>query len=81
METKIYHNKIPIIKKCSFINNFLSQMFGLMFHKSIPEDYALIFIFKTIGTVRIHMLFVFFPIDVIFLNHNKKIIGTTTLNP
>ncbi|APX98184.1 hypothetical protein BB347_07820 [Natronorubrum daqingense] len=45
----------------------LSQTRGLMFRRSIPDDYALAFRFDTIRTRDIHMLFVFFPIDAVWV--------------
>ncbi len=51
----------------------LEQSKGLMFRRSIPDDYALVFPFEPswpFGAVRrrlIHMLFVRFPADVIWI--------------
>jgi uncharacterized membrane protein (UPF0127 family) len=45
----------------------LSQTRGLMFRSSIPEDYALVFDFDAASTRDVHMLFVWFPIDAIWL--------------
>jgi uncharacterized membrane protein (UPF0127 family) len=77
----LIHNGTPIANEISYAKNIFSQMAGLMLHKNIPEDFALIFIFKKPCTVGIHMLFMRFPIDVIFLDEEKKIIGTATLKP
>ncbi len=44
-----------------------SQTRGLMFRRSIPEDYALVFRFETAKPRDVHMLFVTFPIDVLWL--------------
>ncbi|MCZ7405341.1 MAG: DUF192 domain-containing protein, partial [Candidatus Methanoperedens sp.] len=49
--------------------------------KNIPSDYSMIFILKKPSSVSIHMLFVFFPIDVIFLDEEKRIKGLSTLKP
>jgi uncharacterized membrane protein (UPF0127 family) len=76
----IYNGK-PIANEISYAKNIFSQMLGLMLHKSIPEDLALIFVLKRPGTVGVHMLFMLFRIDVIFLDADKKIIGTATLKP
>ena len=40
---------------------------GLMFRRSIAEDYALVFEFDRIGTRRLHMICVPFPIDAAWL--------------
>lgn len=44
-----------------------------MFTKE-QKDYALIFKFEKEEKVPLHMLFVFYPIDVLFLNKEKQII-------
>ncbi|RQG92448.1 DUF192 domain-containing protein [Natrarchaeobius chitinivorans] len=44
-----------------------AQMRGLMFRRSIPADYALAFRFDAAKTRDVHMLFVFFPIDVVWV--------------
>jgi len=49
---------------------FFPRLKGLMFKKSISNNEALIF-YKT---PSIHTFFMKFPIDVIFLNHQKKVI-------
>ena len=48
-------------------DSLLSQTRGLMFRRSIPDDYALAFRFDATKTRDVHMLFVFFPIDVVWL--------------
>lgn len=48
-------------------DSLLSQTRGLMFRRSIREEYALVFRFETAKTRDVHMLFVFFPIDVCWL--------------
>ncbi|HLP79136.1 MAG TPA: DUF192 domain-containing protein [Acidobacteriota bacterium] len=47
---------------------------GLMFHKPI-HDVAYIFVLGKPRYAAIHMLFVFFPIDVLWLDESKKIIA------
>nr|WP_160046829.1 DUF192 domain-containing protein [Natrialba sp. INN-245] len=44
-----------------------AQMRGLMFRRSIPDDYALAFRFGGAKKRDVHMLFVFFPIDVVWI--------------
>lgn len=75
------YNGTPVANEISYTKNIFSQMLGLMLHKSIPGDFALIFVLKRPGTVGVHMLFMLFPIDVIFLDEDKKILGTATLKP
>jgi uncharacterized membrane protein (UPF0127 family) len=45
----------------------LAQSLGLMFRRSMPEGYALAFPFGTPASRTIHTLFVFRPIDVLWL--------------
>ena len=45
----------------------LAQGRGLMFRRSIPDDYALVFPFGAVGRRSLHMLFVPFPIDAVWL--------------
>jgi uncharacterized membrane protein (UPF0127 family) len=45
----------------------LAQGRGLMFRRSIPDSYALVFPFDAAGTRSLHMLFVPFDIDAVWL--------------
>lgn len=45
----------------------LAQARGLMFRRSIPADYALVFPFDATGVRTLHMLFVPFAIDALWL--------------
>lgn len=55
-----------------YCNSFLSKLRGLMFSK--PKN--LIFVLNRESKINstIHTFFVFFPIDVIWLDKNKKIV-------
>lgn len=57
-------------KKCDTV---LSQSIGLMFSKE-KKDFGLIFDFKNERTISLHMFFVFYPIDVISLDSERKVI-------
>ena len=46
---------------------------GLMF-RNIKEDEALLFSLSMVKKVDLHTLFVFYPIDIYFLNEEKKVI-------
>lgn len=48
-------------------DSILGQARGLMFRRSIPEEYALVFPFGRPVTRGFHMLFVPFDIDVVWL--------------
>ena len=47
-------------------DSLLAQARGLMFRRSIPDDYALAFRFDDVSSRDVHMLFVPFPIDVVW---------------
>lgn len=47
-------------------DSFLSRARGLMFRRSIPDDFALVFRFGSVGIHDVHMVFVPFPIDVVW---------------
>ncbi|SDM07946.1 hypothetical protein SAMN04487949_0763 [Halogranum gelatinilyticum] len=48
-------------------DGFLSQARGLMFRRSVPDDYALAFPFGSVGTRSLHMVFVPFAIDAVWV--------------
>lgn len=68
--------KQEIIAKTRIAKGFFSQLKGLMFEKQKNFDYALVFPlpFESSLGASIHTLFVFFPIDVVFLDRQKKAI-------
>jgi|WetSurMetagenome_2_1015567.scaffolds.fasta_scaffold71202_2 uncharacterized protein len=55
-------------------DTMLKQIVGLMFRKSVPESYAMVLTMKREAREGIHMLFVRFPIDVAFLDSERKIV-------
>ncbi len=74
MLKKITEKKSEVIcSKVIFRRNSFSQGIGLMFHRRIHDE-AHVFIFKKPRKIPLTMWFVFFPIDVLYLDKNKKII-------
>ena len=76
-------NGKTIMKKIKHAKTTWQRTKGLMFEDNKKFDYALIFDFpieSKIGT-SLHMIFVFFPIDVLFLNKEKKVVDKVTLPP
>jgi uncharacterized protein len=59
-----------IASEFKFCKTFFSQLRGLMFSRKK----VLIFDFGKEINLSLHMWFVFFPIDVLFLDANKKIV-------
>lgn len=64
--------KTIISKKKKFCNNIFSKGFGLMFSRK--TDKSLVLDFNTEKIISLHMLFVFYPIDVIFLDEKKRVV-------
>ena len=81
MLSVLKYNGIEIAKNVEFARTTLSQSLGLMFRKKIPTGYSMIFFLKKPSAVNVHMLFVFFPIDIIFLNEEKKVCHFSRLKP
>lgn len=57
-----------------FACSTVKQIKGLMFSKRIPDNYAMVFVMKKARKISLHMLFVNYPIDAIFLDEKKKVI-------
>jgi len=72
-----------LLKKTRYAKTPWQRMRGLMFEDVRNFDYALVFEFpgeSKIGT-SLHMIFVFFPIDVLFLNKAQRVVDKVTLFP
>lgn len=69
-----------VTNRIKILNSDISKAIGLMFHKK-PKNTAYIFPFKQNVKDSIHNFFVFFPINLIFLDKDKKVIYTKRLNP
>ncbi|HJN57266.1 MAG TPA: DUF192 domain-containing protein [Candidatus Woesearchaeota archaeon] len=70
MQIKNKTKKTVIAKNAKACKNIISQTIGLMFSKTRP----LIFIFKKEKIIPLHMFFVFYPIDVLFLNKKNIVV-------
>lgn len=69
--------KVKIDKKeydIEVCDGFFSQFRGLMFRDI--KDKGLLFSFKKPRKLSLHTFFVFYPIDIYFLDENKKIIDS-----
>jgi uncharacterized membrane protein (UPF0127 family) len=49
------------------VDTFLSRARGLMFRRSIPDDYAMVFRFDEAGERDLHMIFVPFGLDAVWV--------------
>ncbi len=61
-----------LVKKLKICKNIFKKSIGLMFSKKI-KDVALVFPFKKEKITLLHMFFVFYQIDVLFLNEHKEV--------
>ncbi|MBS3097677.1 DUF192 domain-containing protein [Candidatus Woesearchaeota archaeon] len=73
MALKNATKNIDLVYNVKFCKNSLTKSIGLMFSKKL-DDKALIFVFKKENIVPLHMFFVFYPIDVLFLNKDKEVV-------
>ena len=64
---RVLVNEEPIARQVEVADTILAQAKGLMFRRSIPDDYALVFPFDGVDQRSVHMLFVPFPITVVWL--------------
>ena len=72
---KVYNGDKLISGRCRLFNMFFSKFRGLMFRKLSSGDSVLLKSKKEgVAMTAIHMFFVFFPIDVLFLDKNKKVL-------
>jgi uncharacterized membrane protein (UPF0127 family) len=65
--------KTVICRKKEIFSSILAKAKGLMFSAQI-KDTGYIFPFSTPRRIDLHMFFVFFPIDLLFLDEHKKVI-------
>ncbi|MEM4257022.1 MAG: DUF192 domain-containing protein, partial [Candidatus Diapherotrites archaeon] len=79
----LYCNNKAIIKKVKIADSFFRKFKGLMFESKEKFDYALIFVLEKESRIRasVHMLFVFFPIGILYLDKNKKVREKAILKP
>ena len=72
---------VPLrVRRCS---TFLCRLRGLMFRSHLPEDEGLLFLLDSEGRLdaSIHMLFVFFPIGVVWLREGFEVVDTVIARP
>lgn len=70
-------NQKVIIAKDHQIAGVFGKIFGLMFSRARN----LVFAFDDEEKRGLHMLFVFYPIDALFLDKNKKVVEKARLRP
>jgi len=65
-------NKIKLCDYIEYRTSYLSKAIGLMFSKKRKK--ALVFVFKEEKIISLHMFFVFYPIDVLWLDKEKRVV-------
>ncbi len=65
--------KIELTAKIKHCKSIFSKATGLMFSRK-NKDLALVFPFEQPQRVSLHMWFVFYSIDVLFLNEKKEVV-------
>lgn len=72
-----------IATEVKWCNTFLSKSRGLMFRRAIQEDEALVFVEskESVSLTSIHMFFVFFPIAVVWLDAEKRVVDKKLARP
>src|SRR3989338_5366978 len=63
--------KALLAENAKLCRNIFSKSLGLMFSKKIT---SLIFAFEKEKIIPLHMFFVFYPIDVLFLDKNRIVV-------
>ncbi|MBM3200290.1 DUF192 domain-containing protein [Candidatus Woesearchaeota archaeon] len=73
---EVTHNNKVLAKKVKCYTNIFSKSLGLRFAKPLEKGQALILAAEkeSISETMIDMLFVFFPIDVLWLNERKEVV-------
>jgi len=62
-------------------DNFIKRIKGLMFRKGLKENEGMLFIFRRPGYYSFWMLNMKFPIDIIWISEDKKIVDFVTAYP
>ena len=72
MQIKNLTKKTVISRHGKICDSILAKFTGLMF--SLKQKSPLIFKFNREQVISLHMVFVFYPIDVLFLDKNKVVV-------
>ncbi len=72
-----------ILSRVHWCSSFLRRLRGLTFRRTLPADEGLLLDEKVESVVAtdIHMLFVFFPIAAIWLDHEFRVVDKTLARP
>lgn len=72
-----------LVPRAYWCRSFWCHLRGLMFRRALPEDQALLFVYRRANRVdaAIHMFFVFFPIAAVWLDDDRRVISGTLARP
>jgi uncharacterized membrane protein (UPF0127 family) len=73
----------PIFQRMVLCDTFWKRGRGLMFRRPVDPDTAYLFVEsrESIASTTIHMLFVFFPIGVIWLDRHRRVVDLRRARP
>ncbi|MDK2907783.1 MAG: uncharacterized protein PWQ87_241 [Candidatus Woesearchaeota archaeon] len=74
VKIKIVHNGTIIADDVKELKGNLEKARGLLFRKRIAKNEAFIFIFDKEDYWSFHMFFMFYPIDILWLDKNKVVV-------
>jgi uncharacterized membrane protein (UPF0127 family) len=78
----LYYNN-NLLAKAKVCRSMFSRFRGLMFTKKLKPNTGILLVSdnENILKTSIHMLFVFYPIDILWLDKNLKIVDKKTIKP
>jgi len=73
----------PLLKRVRRCGTFLCRLRGLTFRRALGEGEGLLLVGKreSVGDAAIHMLFVFFPIGVVWLDGDQCVVDVRRARP
>jgi len=75
MQIKNLTRKKVLVRKTETASSIWGKARGLMFRKDIPKDSGLLMVFESERKHEIWMFCMRFPIDIIFIDSGKRIVG------
>ena len=70
--------KNKVISNAKYCNSFFSKSIGLMFSRKLEKGKSIIL---EGSNLNLHMFFVFFPLDIIYLDSSKKVVDIRQAYP
>ena len=72
-----------LAKRVVVCDRFWSRLRGLMFRRTLASDEAYVFVSRreSVSEASIHMFFVFFPISVLWLDAQRRVVDSRLAKP